>query len=204
MIGLRRITNDQRGFTLVELLTAMVVFGLLLGSFSMVMSSTIRHTGEVEQQGNLQLESRTAITTIAQDLRQTYDGDNDVATSPILGMSANQVTVYSPDRRVPFHLRKVTYRLNAGRLERATLTSTDTDGSPWVGISGTPSAWQVVVRNVVNTGAQPLFVYRDADGVVTANALLVQTVDVSIIVATRSSPSRKYTYESSVTVRGEA
>ena len=72
---LSRIHADQRGFTLIEVLSAMAVFGIVLATFAMVMQSAIRHSGEVEQQSNLQIEARTAITTMSQDLRQAYDGD---------------------------------------------------------------------------------------------------------------------------------
>ena len=146
----------------------MAVFGIVLATFAMVMSSAIRHSGEVEQQSNLQHEARTAITTMSQDLRQVYDGDDNLATSPIQSIFANQITFLTPDRQQPFHLRRVTYRLQGTNLERAFLTSTDTDGSPWSGISAAPSAFRTVVRDVVNTGTQPVFRYLDANGAVTA------------------------------------
>jgi prepilin-type N-terminal cleavage/methylation domain-containing protein len=201
-----RIVRPEDGFTIVEMLSAMAVFGIVLATFSMVMSSTIRHSGEVEQQTNIQVEARGAITAASQDIRQAYDGDDNLATSPIVSLSANQLTVLSPDRQLPFHLRKITYRLNAGTLERAFLTSTDNDGAPWVGISGSPSAYQAVVRDVVNTGtgSERVFVYRDADGVETSNPLLVRTIEVNLIVATKTAASRKYTYRTSITVRGES
>ncbi len=202
---MRRLIRDESGFTIVEMLSAMTIFGLVLAAFSMVMSSTIRHSGEVEQQTNIQVEARSAITTVSQELRQVYDGDDDVTTSPIEAISANQVTFLTPDRAAPFHLRRVTYRLNAGRLERAFVTSTDTDGYPWSGLA-TPTAFRTVVRGVVNTGtgAERVFVYRDADGVETATRTLIQTIDVKLVVATRTAPSKKFTYKSSVTVRGES
>jgi hypothetical protein len=182
----------------------MAVFAIVLGTFSMVMSSTIRHSGEVEQQSNLQVEARAAITTISQDLRQVYDGDDNVATSPIQFIFANQMTFLSPDRAQPFHLRRITYRIQGDRLERAFLTSTDTDGYPWSGISAAPSAYRTVVRDVVNSGTEPLFRYLDADGVPTTNPALISTIEVMLVVATKTSPTREYTYQSSVTVRGEA
>jgi prepilin-type N-terminal cleavage/methylation domain-containing protein len=198
---LRRV-NREDGFTLVELLTAMSVFAIVLASFAMVLSSAIRHSGEVEQQSNMQIEARAAITTIAQDLRQVYDGDGNVATSPILGMSGTQLTFYSPDRRQPFHMRRVTYRLNAGKLERALLTSSDNNGSPWVGVATNPTAFQTVVRDVTNS---TVFTYLKDDGVTIATTPLdVKTVVISLIVATKTAPSRKYTYQSKVTVRGES
>jgi prepilin-type N-terminal cleavage/methylation domain-containing protein len=200
----RRPLNDEAGFTLIEVLSAMGVFGIVLATFAMVMSSAIRHSGEVEQQSNQQLEARTAITTMSQDLRQAYDGDGDVATAPIQSMFANTITFLAPDRQLPFHLRRITYRYQGANLERAFLTSTDTDGYPWSGISALPSAFQPVVRNVVNTGLQPVFRYLDANGAVTTNPLAVATIELQIVVATKTSPSQKYTYKSSVTVRSES
>ncbi len=204
MSVLRRIHADEGGFTLIEVLSAMSVFGIVLASFAMVMSSSIRHSGEIEQQSNLQTEARTAITTMAQDLRQVYDGDDNLATSPIQSIFANQITFLTPDRQLPFHLRRVTYRLQGTNLERAFLTSTDTDGSPWIGISAAPSAFRTVVRDVVNTGTQPVFRYLDANGAVTATPTAISTIELQIVVATKTAPSRKYTYKSSVTVRGES
>jgi prepilin-type N-terminal cleavage/methylation domain-containing protein len=204
MSVLRRIHADERGFTLIEVLSAMSIFGIVLATFAMVMSSAIRHSGEIEQQSNLQTEARTAITTMAQDFRQVYDGDNNLATSPIQSIFANQITFLTPDRQLPFHLRRVTYRLQGTNLERAFLTSTDTDGSPWNGISAAPSAFRTVVRDVVNTGTQPVFRYLDANGAVTATPTAISTIELQIVVATKTAPSRKYTYKSSVTVRGES
>jgi len=204
MSMLSRIRAQQGGFTLVELLSAMSVFGIVLATFAMVMSSAIRHSGEVEQQSNQQLEARTAITTMSQDLRQVYDGDSNLATSPIQSIFANQITFLSPDRQLPFHLRRITYRLQGTTLERATLISTDTDGYPWSGISASPSAFKPVVRDVANSGTQPVFRYLDANGVVTSNPLNIATVELQVVVATKTSPTQKYTYKSSVTVRGES
>jgi prepilin-type N-terminal cleavage/methylation domain-containing protein len=204
MSVLSRMYADQRGFTLIEVLSAMAVFGIVLATFAMVMRTSIRHSGEVEQQSNLQHEARTAITSMSQDLRQVYDGDSNLTTSPIQSIFANQITFLSPDRRLPFHLRRITYRIQGTELQRATLISTDTDGYPWSGISAAPSAFRPVVRNVVNAGTQPLFRYLDANGAVTATVANIRTIELQVVVATKTSPTRKYTYKSSVTVRGES
>lgn len=202
----RRICAEQGGYTLVEVLSAMAVFGVVLAMFATVMGSAIQHSGEIERQSNLQLEARAAITTMSQDLRQAYDGDDNVTTAPIEAISSTQVTLLSPDRAFPFHMRRVVYRLNAGQIERAFSTSTDTDGYPWSGLAASPSNWRTVTRDVVNDGttAERLFVYRDADGNETANRTLIQTIDIKLIVASLTAPSRESTYKSSVTVRGES
>jgi prepilin-type N-terminal cleavage/methylation domain-containing protein len=201
---LSRLHADQRGFTLIEVLSAMAVFGIVLATFAMVMRTAIRHSGEVEQQSNLQNEARYAITGMSQDLRQVYDGDSNLTTSPIQSIFANQITFLSPDRQQPFHLRRITYRLQGTELQRATLTSTDTDGYPWAGISAAPSAFRPLVRNVVNSGTQPVFRYLDDSGAVTAVPANISTIELQVVVATKTSPSQKYTYKSSVTVRGES
>jgi hypothetical protein len=141
---------------------------------------------------------------MSQDLRQVYDGDSNLATSPIQSIFANQITFLSPDRQLPFHLRRITYRLQGTTLERASLISTDTDGYPWSGISASPSVFKPVVRDVANSGTQPVFRYLDANGVVTSNPLNIATVELQVVVATKTSPTQKYTYKSSVTVRGES
>lgn len=199
MSRMRSIRRDD-GFTIIEMVTAMGVFSIVLASFAMVLSSSIRHSGEIEEQSNLQVEGRAAINTVSQDLRQVYDGDDNVATSPIQSMSATQVTFYSPDRAQPFHLRRVSYRLNAGQFERAFATSTDTDGAPW----SIPAlgSYRKVVGSVVTTTP---FAYWKADGITPATTPVdVKTIDVSLTVRTKTSPTRQYTYKTSVTVRGES
>lgn len=198
MNRVRRIRSAD-GFTIVEMLSAMTVMSIVLASFSMVLSSAIRHSGEVEEQSNLQVESRAAITTVSQDLRQVFDGDDDVATSPIQSISTTQITFYTPDRAVPFHLRRVSYRLSGGEFQRAFATSTDTDGAPW----SIPAlgSYRKIVGSVVN--AAP-FAYKKADGTTATSPIDVKTVDVTLRVASKTSPTRQYTYKTSVTVRGES
>ena len=204
MSVLRRMRADQRGFTLIEVLSAMAVFGIVLATFAMVMRTAIRHSGEVEQQSNLQNEARYAITSMSQDLRQVYDGDSNLTTTHIQSIFATQITFLSPDRRQPFHLRRITYRLQGTELQRATLISTDTDGYPWAGISAAPTAFRPLVRNVVNAGTQPMFRYLDSSGAVTTVPADISTIELQVVVATKTSPTQKYTYKSSVTVRGES
>jgi type II secretory pathway component PulJ len=193
------MVRREEGFTVVEMLSAMTVMSIVLASFSMVLSSAIRHSGEIEESGNLQVEARAAITTVSQDLRQVFDGDGDLATSPIESISPTQITLLSPDKALPFHLRRVSYRLTGGEFQRAFATSTDTDGAPW----SIPAlgGYRKVVGSVVN--ATP-FAFKKADGTTATNPIDVKTVDVTLTVATRTSPTRQYTYKSSVTVRGES
>jgi len=185
--------------TIVEMLSAMAVFSIVLAGFAMVLSSAIRHSHEVEEQTNLQVEARSAIAFVSSDLRQVYDGDADVATSPIESISPTQITFLSPDRAQPFHLRRVSYRLSSGEFQRAFATSSDTDGAPW----SIPAlgSYQKVIGSVVN-GA--VFTYKKADGTTATSPVDVKTIDVTLTVSTGTSPTRQYTYQTSTTVRGES
>ena len=190
--------RGQSGFTLTEMLVAMIFIGVLFAVFATVVSSTLRHNDEIEEQTVLQAEARASIDQIAQDLRAAYTGDDAVA--PIESLSATQVTFLSANRTTPLHLRRVSYRLSGGTLQRRQAISSDTDGAPWV-IPALPG-WQTRVQRVVNS---TVFTYYDDDGVVTNVPANVATVGITVEVATATSSTRHFTYQSSVSLReGEA
>jgi prepilin-type N-terminal cleavage/methylation domain-containing protein len=197
---LPRILSREDGFTLSEMLTALVVLGALFALASTVIASAIRHSDEVEDQSVMQAEIRGAIDQFGSDLRQTYSGDE--ATFPIESISPTEITFLSPDRAVPFHLRRVSYRLSGGRFERRIATSTDTDGAPW----NIPSlgSWLQQTDRITTTSP---FRYFDANGneiTVMTNPSLVDTIRVTLTAATGSDPDRPFTYQTSVTVRADA
>jgi prepilin-type N-terminal cleavage/methylation domain-containing protein len=189
----------EDGFTLVEMLTAMTVFSILIAVFALTFSSAIRHSDEVEEQSSLQAETRAAITFVSQDLRQVYDGDANVLTSPVESIGPTQITFLTPDRATPFHMRRLSYRLNAGQFERAMATSSDTDGYPW----SIPAlgSYKKLVGSVANATT---FTYKDVAGVTTAVAANVRTVHVTLTVATNTTPTRQYTYQTNVSLRSES
>jgi prepilin-type N-terminal cleavage/methylation domain-containing protein len=186
----------EDGFTLMEMLVAMALLGVLFAALALAVGSAIRHSSEVEEESTLQTETRAAIDRFAQDLRQAYTGEEDVA--PIESIGSTQITFLSPDRATPFHLRRVSYRLSSGVFERAEAVSTDTDGAPW----SIPAlgGWAKQVGSVVNT---TVFTYLDEGGLPTNDPAAVRTVNVTLTVATPASPNRQSTYQTSVTVRSD-
>jgi type II secretory pathway component PulJ len=143
----------------------------------------------------VQQEARTAVERFASDLRQAYTGDQ--AAYPIEVVNGTTVRFLSPNRQVPFRLRRITYRLNAGVLERQQAISTDTDGAPWnIGAAG---PWARLVAGV--TTASP-FTFQDVNGATTTNPLNVRTVRVQLAVRTKGG--RTSTYGTTVTVRSDA
>lgn len=191
--------GGETGFTLVEMLTGMTVFSILVATFVLTFGSAIRHSDEVEEQSSLQVEARAAIAFLSQDLRQVYDGDGDVLTSPIESIGSTQITFLTPDRATPFHMRRLSYRLNGGQFERAMATSSDTDGYPW--IIPALGSYRKVAGSVVNATA---FTYKDAAGLTTAVPANVRTVHLTLTVATNTTPTRQYTYQTDATVRSES
>jgi prepilin-type N-terminal cleavage/methylation domain-containing protein len=195
-VGLRR----EDGFTLSEMLTSLVVLGVLFAMASTILASAIRHSDEVEDQSVLQAEMRGALDQLGRDLRQAYSGDS--LTFPIESISPTGITFLSPDRAQPFHLRRISYRLTSGRLERRAAASTDTDGAPW----SIPAlgAWLKQAGAITTTTP---FRYYDANGseiTSMTNPALVHTVRVTLTAATGSAPNRSFTYETSVTMRADA
>jgi prepilin-type N-terminal cleavage/methylation domain-containing protein len=195
MKALRRRASRQDGFTLIELIVSAAVLGILAAAFAFVLSATVTHSAATQDAQVVQQEARSAVERFASDLRQAYTGDE--ATYPIEVVNGTTVRFRSPNRQLPFRLRVITYRLNAGVLERQQAISTDTDGAPWN--IGTAGPWTRLVAGV--TTAAP-FSFEDVDGVATTNPLEVRTVRVQLTVRTKGK--RSSTYGTTVTVRSDA
>lgn len=194
--GASRRAGREKGFTLVELVIGMALISILFGLFSVVVSSALRHGGEVEEQTVLQRQVRGTVERLAEDLRQAYSGADGI--SPIESASATQIQFLSPDRQQPFHLRRLAYRASGTSFQSALATSTDTDGEPWD--VPTLGEWNTQFGSMVSTN---VFSYLDANGAATVTAAQVKTVVIQVTVATKTSPNRQYTYKTSVTLRAD-
>jgi prepilin-type N-terminal cleavage/methylation domain-containing protein len=187
------IARDERGFTIIELVVAMTLLVTVVGVAYPLLGSAIRHSSDIEERSVLQGEARSAVDRLTNELRQGYTGD---VTPPIETLTPAQITFLSPDRATPFHLRRISYRISGGVLERATAVSTDTDGPPWnLPVADT---WKRMVGSVQNPA---VFTYLDAAGLTTTSAAAVRTVGVTLLVAARTSPGRMLTYQTSVKLR---
>jgi len=194
---MRRLRREEAGFSLIELLVSMAVLGILFAVYSLVLSSTIRDGGAIEDQATAQSQVRAAVDVLAGDLRQAYTGDpSGTMTLVASGFTGSTITFYSPDRQTPFHLRQISYRLSGGNLQRQFATSTDTDGYPWT--FGAMGAWITQASNVTNS---TIFTYYDASGNVTSTASAIDSVGITVTVSPRGSQGRTYTYSTSVQLR---
>ena len=186
--------RDERGFTIPELLVTMVLLAIVLGAFGSILITSSKTSNRVEQQAALQNDVRAAIDRLTTDFRQAT---NTTQTTPISSVSSTAFTFDSPDRSTPFHIRRISYRILNGTLERSTTLSTDTDGYPWV-FPATPGPWIQQVTSIKN--AAP-FVFYDANGNVTTTVSAVHSLRVTFTVAPAQTQGGQNTYSALVTIR---
>jgi Tfp pilus assembly protein PilW len=186
--------HDERGFTAVELVVAMTMLLIVLVAFGQMLITSSKTSNRVEEQAALQGEVRASIDRLTTDFRQaTTTG----VASPVESVSSTAFTFDSPDRRTPFHLRRIAYRVANGQLERSTTVSTDTDGYPWVW-PGTPGAWIPELTSITN--ASP-FTFYDASGVATTTVSAVHSMRITLNVSPKQTQGGTNTYSTLVTIR---
>ena len=180
---LSRLTTLLRrddGFTLVEMIAAIAVLTLLLAMFAELLSVTVARSGRSREQGTLQTEARAALDEFTVDLRQAICNG---ATPPVTVATANQITLTSPDRATPYHLRQISYQLSGANFQRAFSTSSNTGGPPWTLPALGP--WRTLAGSITSTSP---FTYYDSSGAVTTVPDSVARVDLSISITPKSSP----------------
>jgi prepilin-type N-terminal cleavage/methylation domain-containing protein len=194
--------REERGTTLTEMMAVLAILGLVVGAFITVYAATIRHSSRVEDENVLQTEVRSVVDTLAQEVRQAWTHEDDTALpNPIVTANATQLTFLSPDRANPYHLRTISYRVNAGRLERALAVSTDTDGWPWA--MPALGAWAPRVASVVaNPGGLAVFRYQRQDGTTATTAAQVRSVIITVSLKSKTSTA-PVTYSTRATLRAE-
>ena len=188
-----RLSSEQ-GFTLIELVISMVLIGIIFAIFSITMGATIRTSSEVQENSVLQGEVRATVDAMAKDLRQAYTGNGNPGIEKMLPA---EIQFLSPDRATPFHLRRINYKLQSGKIRRASSVSTNTGSAPWT-FPASLSAFQDQFGSVVNT---TVFRYYDAAGVAATQTSDIASVSITITVANPASPSRQFTYATSVAMR---
>jgi prepilin-type N-terminal cleavage/methylation domain-containing protein len=199
--ALRRLRRED-GFTLSEQLTTLAVLSIFLAAVALVLSNAIRSSSAVEDQGTNQTEVRAAMDALASDLRQAYADDTTALTvttstsspqSMIPTWTGTQLDFYTPDRLTPFHLRRLSYRLSGGTLQRAQAISTNTGAPPWAGVlSSNLGAYATLVRNVKNT---TLFTYLQADKATPATSLAnLALIRVTVTLTANGTQGRTSTF----------
>jgi Tfp pilus assembly protein PilW len=190
---MRRRFTDERGFSIVEV----TVGGALLLLVSLVVlqlfDASVERAAGIEDRSQRLASVRVGVDELVRDLRQAWTGDP--ATPPISAVGATSITFFTPDRSTPVRLRRVSYRVSSGRLERSVTWSTNTGTAPWT--FGTTGPWVPVVDAVRPGG---VFVAVDEAGVPTTNPALARRIDVTFDVP-GSRGGSDHDYRTSIDLR---
>jgi type II secretory pathway pseudopilin PulG len=168
---------DESGMTLVELTVSVLVLGIVLATAMSFISSALMHGTEISEETQLQNETRQVLDQMVRELRQATSGSVSTPVAAIqTPMQSDTITFLSPNSVVPaYGMRRIRYTAVAGELRRSVVTSTDTDGYPWV--IGSQPADSKVLGSVQNTA---VFTYLDDEGVVTTVPAAVHTVRITV------------------------
>jgi hypothetical protein len=161
-------------------------------ALTLTLTTTTHWGNQVQEDSVIETEARSVIDGLAKDLRQSYAGNTGTL---IEAMSPTTITFDSPDRSTPFRLRRISYRLAGGQIDRQAATSSNT-AAPWTFPAMSP--WARQIGSVVSPTA---FSYFDASGAATTNVAAVQTVKIAVTITTGSSQGRRFTYSSTVSLR---
>lgn len=183
--------REERGFTLVELLTAMTLMMIVLGATLSPLDSLWRNTSHNERQNEAQDQARNAIDRMTRELRNTAGtsqliekaGGNDVVFKTVEPLSSPSGSNSSNTQRVRYCLDSTT----SSRLWRETQTWTTSLPPALPATTSCPAAGfssDSVVASYIANGATPIFAYDT--GVLTDIAQI--NTDLFIDVDTSQQP----------------
>jgi prepilin-type N-terminal cleavage/methylation domain-containing protein len=174
--------KNESGFTIVELLVAMLVLGVVVaGAMTMIQVVLRQSRGTVERTDAMQ-RGRLVLDTLTREIR------SQVCLNPttygLYAASDDSITFYTDfgDGTKPTELHRITYDPTAKTITR---TVWDTTSSGPVGYPSTPKRTQVVATRVdraIDGGQpQPMFIYKAYDRNVSPPTLsdLLSTTDLN-------------------------
>lgn len=131
---MRALAREESGFTLIELMVIMSILTVVVTAFTETMATTLTRGAAIAEHASLESEGRAVVDVMAAELRQAACNGT---VSPIVTATHTQLTFYTPDRQMPYHMREVSYALSGGALTEAQVTSTNdsTTGPPWSGLT---------------------------------------------------------------------
>ena len=98
---MRARLKSEEGLSLVELLTTMVLMGLLIPGLALMLTTTIRWTSGSQEEATIHTEARAGIDRMSAEIRQVYSGDTTWPISSITPTSGSYFTFLTPDRTRP-------------------------------------------------------------------------------------------------------
>jgi prepilin-type N-terminal cleavage/methylation domain-containing protein len=214
--------REERGFTLIELAVAMPIMLIVMGGL-VLMLTTITHWSSQSREGTiLQTESRSAMNTLAANIRGAFYGDG--ITPEISSATATSITFTTPDEygttivansESAFHLLNVSYQVTGGMLQRQFKTSTNTfptapTTQAW-SFPGSMGAWQTVLGQQGSITNTDVFTYYTATGMQTtpptaltfpiASTVGIKAIGIKLKLSTLGSQPDTFTVTDIVSMR---
>lgn len=183
--------SDQKGFTLLEILLAIVIFVMVLGAvytlYTASQTTFARGQGKVDVQQN----ARVAMGMVAREIRLAGYDPSDVInllpTTAIETAGAN-TTTFVADVDGDGATDQVTYRLQGTQLMR--------DFSTWNGAAFPPAASAEVADRVTTL----TFTYFDGNDVITATLADIRRVSIALT-AQETAGNEQVTFQLPMDVR---
>jgi prepilin-type N-terminal cleavage/methylation domain-containing protein len=191
--------RSERGMTLIELLIAMTLSLLLLGSTLGVFTTMERNSSRSQDQLDAQREARTASEILALRLRNlaapTASSLITIDPGKLIERATAQDLVFrsikptgTPSAQNPTNVQRDRFCVTAGRLYRQTQSWTTTDPGLPTGACGVASGWtntRVLAQHISN-GARPAFGYLSSVNGTVSEASSVDTTDISAVQSIQS------------------
>jgi prepilin-type N-terminal cleavage/methylation domain-containing protein len=164
--------SDERGFSLIELLVAMVIGMIVLLAAFMVLDRTISASGQVADRSEALQRGRQAMELISRQLRsQVCVG----TTKPIISGTDTSISFYADmsDGTTPIKQRTLSYSSATDTITESVVTGAGT--YPSLTFTGTPTSTPLLtkVKQIQDTGLRPIFRYYGYQ-TGTTNGTLVQ------------------------------
>jgi prepilin-type N-terminal cleavage/methylation domain-containing protein len=120
--------RSEDGFSLIELLAAMLLLGVLVGAFAGIFTMVQQRDNTLQGQSVLATQARPMVDAMATELESAMCNGT---TQPVTTAKGTQLSFTAPDRQQPYHLQQISYTLSNGVLTRQVAISTNTGGPPW-------------------------------------------------------------------------
>jgi prepilin-type N-terminal cleavage/methylation domain-containing protein len=163
--GTRIDLRDESGFSLPELLTAIIIGLIIIFAALNLLDTTVSLGTKVNKRVDATQRGRTALDRVTRDLRSQVCLPGDTPVASLIGASDTSVDVYTDltdgSGARPPQRRTITFNPTARTLVESIYTPTGTPGA-YV-FPGTPTATQTLLTDVVQNGTTPVFQFFPLD-----------------------------------------
>jgi prepilin-type N-terminal cleavage/methylation domain-containing protein len=157
--------RDESGFTLPELLTAIIIGLLIIFAAFDLLDTTLSVGSKVTKRVDATQRGRTALDRITRDLRSQVCLPGDTPVDSLIGASDNSVDIYADltdgSGARPPQRRTITFNPTARTLSESIYTPTGSPGS--YTFPSAPTSTQTLLTDVVQSATTPVFQFYPLD-----------------------------------------